>query len=117
MAVLPSNSDILSTNVMDQHETFILISSLAGLLAGLLVAELAYKKSAKRTHHVKPATIIVNSHNVVWQKLTYYGTLVTFIGADFFLSIRVPELCYSLVVFAIVGGDVQKLSTKFLRVK
>lgn len=102
---------------METHNLYILIGAIVGLLVGLLVAEIFFKKSAKHTNHVVPATIIRNSQHIVQQKLVYYATLSTFIGAQFFLNIKIPDLCYSLIVFAIVGGDIQKLATKFFRLK
>lgn len=102
---------------MNTHETYILVAGLVGLLLGLLVAEIAFKKSAHHASHVVPGTIVNNHYKVVKQKLIYYGVLLTFLLAEFLLRIDIPDLCYSLIAFAIVGGDIQKLATKFFRLK
>lgn len=101
------------------HTTYIyiIIGALIGLLIGLLIAEIGFRKSAKHANHVVPATIVNNHTSVVKQKIIYYGVLVTFLGSSFLLGVKIPDLCYSLVSFAIVGGDIQKLATKFFRLK
>lgn len=102
---------------MDDKTTYILIASLVGLLFGLLVAEIAYKRSANHASHVKPATIVNNHYRVVNQKLFYYGFFLTILFAEYVLHIKIPEPVYWLDGFAIAGGDVQKLATKFFRLK
>lgn len=102
---------------MDTHQKAILIGAAIGLLVGLIVAEIAYKKAAKHAQHVKPATIVNNHYKVVNQKLFYYIFFLTILFAEFVLHIRVPEPVYWLDGFAIAGGDVQKLATKFFRLK
>lgn len=91
--------------------------AMVGLLAGLLIAEYYYKKAARHTNHVMPATIIKNSHHVMQQKLFYYGFFLTILFAEYVLHINVPEPVYWLDGFAIAGGDVQKLAVKFFRLK
>ena len=95
----------------------ILIGASVGLLAGLIVAEIAYKKSARHADHVVPATIVNNHYHVVNQKLFYYIFFLTILFAEFALKIRIPEPVYWLDGFAIAGGDVQKLASKFFRLK
>lgn len=102
---------------MDTHQTNILIGAAVGLLTGLIVAEIAYKKSAKHANHVKPATIVNNHYRIVNQKLFYYVFFLTILFAEAVLKIRVPEPVFWLDGFAIAGGDVQKLATKFFRLK
>lgn len=95
----------------------ILLFSVAGLLFGLFVAEYYFHKSARHTNHVMPATIIVNSKNIAHQKIIYYGMFVSLVACRYLLSIDIPEACYTLVVFAIVGGDIQKIANKMFRLK
>ena len=102
---------------MDSHQTNILIGAAIGLLFGLVVAEIAYKRSARHANHVKPATIVNNHYRVVNQKLGYYIFFLTILFAEFVLHIKIPEPVYWLDAFAIAGGDVQKLATKFFRLK
>jgi hypothetical protein len=91
------------------------IFALSGLLAGLVVAEIAWRKSMHHVNHVVPAAITKNSNKVVWQKVFYYGVLLTFFGAERFLGLHIPEPVYYIDVFAIAGGDIQKLANKFFR--
>lgn len=92
-------------------------ASLTGLLIGLVVAEVAYKKAAKHANHVVPAIIINNSHKVVQQKKAYIGLLAFFVFSQALLQVAVPGECYTLVVCALVGGDLQKIASKHLRLK
>lgn len=102
---------------MDSHQINILIGAVAGLVLGLIVAEIAYKKAARHAQYVKPATIVNNHYRVVNQKLFYYIFFLTILFSEFVLHIRIPEPVYWLDGFAIAGGDVQKLATKFFRLK
>lgn len=102
---------------MIDHRTIVIFGALVAFLIGLLVAEYYYLKAARHSNHVVPATIIKNSQHVVWQKVFYYGLFLTFLFADHVLKIRVPEACYYLDVFAIAGGDIQKLANRFFRLR
>lgn len=93
------------------------IIALVALLIGLLVAEYHWRKSLKQANHVVPTAITKNSSKIVWQKTFYYGLFITFLLADHLLDIKLPEACYYLDVFALVGGDIQKLANKFFRLK
>ena len=96
---------------------WIAFGSIVGLLVGLIIAEIGWKKSAKHASHVVPATIVNNSQHIIRQKIIYYGVLVTFIGSTVLFRVHIPDLCYSFISFAIVGGDIQKLANKFFRLK
>lgn len=102
---------------MDEHTAILAITAAVGLLVGLVVAEVAYKKSAKHASHVTPATIVNNHYKVINQKLFYYGVFLTILFAERVLDIKIPEPMYWLTGFAIAGGDVQKLANKFFRLK
>lgn len=91
------------------------IFALVGLLVGLVIAEIAWRKSLKHASHVVPAAITRNSNKIVWQKVFYYGVLCTLLGAEHFMHVNIPEPVYWLDAFAIAGGDVQKLANKFFR--
>jgi hypothetical protein len=86
-----------------------------GLLVGLVIAEIAWRKSMHHVNHVVPAAITKNANKIVWQKFFYYGVLLTLFGVEHFLGLRVPEPVYYIDVFAIAGGDIQKLANKFFR--
>jgi hypothetical protein len=102
---------------MDNNHTLILMASLIGLLIGLIVAEIQYKKASRHADHVVPATIVNNHKKVINQKLFYYGFFLTILFSEYVLHIKVPEAVYWLDGFAIAGGDVQKLANKFFRLK
>lgn len=101
---------------IDRYHILLLFAAV-GLAIGLFVAEHQYHKSARRTNHVMPATIIKNSSKIADQKVAYYALLVFFVACDYILKIPIPEACYSLIVFAIIGGDIQKIANKFLRLR
>ena len=95
----------------------ILLASLLGLFFGLLVAEYFYIKARTHASHVVPATIVNNSKHIVSQKVFYYLLLINLFAVDHYLKIRFPGEVYTLIIFAIVGGDFQKLATKIFRLK
>lgn len=101
---------------METHTSALVITGLIGLLVGLLVAEVFYKKAARKDN-VVPAIILRNAHHIVQQKQAYYALLGVFIVSQWLLTVKVPGECYTLVVCAIVGGDLQKIATKYLRLK
>lgn len=94
-----------------------IIFGLVAVLIGLLIAEFHWKKSMHQANHVVPAAMTKNSNKVVWQKSFYYGLFLTFLAADHLTNVKIPEACYYLDVFALVGGDIQKLANKFFRLK
>ncbi len=102
--------------IVDPHVAYS-FAALAGLLVGLIVAELYYHKAKKHANHVVPAIIVKNSAHIYRQKLWYYGLFCTFLFSEYVLKVHIPEACYYLNVFAIAGGDIQKLATKFFRLK
>lgn len=95
----------------------LLLFAVIGVLIGLFVAEYYFHKMQRRTNHVMPATIIRNSHNIAQQKLIYYALFLTMLACQYLLKINIPEVCYSIVTFAIVGGDIQQIANKILRLK
>lgn len=103
--------------MFDTHTAATISAGLVGLLVGLLVAEIAYKKAARHANHVVPAIIINNSHKVVKQKQWYIAILLLFIAAQALLKVEVPGECYTLVVCALVGGDLQKIASKYIRLR
>jgi len=94
-----------------------IIIALSGMLVGLIIAEISWRRSMKHTHHVVPAAIVTNSRKIVQQKQIYLGLLAIFILAQWLVNVVVPAECYTLVVFALVGGDVQKIASKHIRFK
>jgi hypothetical protein len=101
---------------MITHEQIVIFGALLAFLIGLLVAEFYARKSYKSANRVVPTAIVKNSHHIVNQKLFYYGVFLTFAIVSW-LGVHVPEACYYLDVFAIAGGDVQKLANRFFRFK
>lgn len=108
---------ILTILVMDTHTIATITAGLVGLLIGLTVAEIAYRRAAHHANHVVPATIVNNYYKTVKQKQVYIGLLIVLLLAQAFLDIPVPTECYTLLVLALVGGDIQKIGTKHTRLK
>jgi hypothetical protein len=46
-----------------------------------------------------------------------YCVLITFLVADRLFGIKVPDACYYMVVFAVLGGDVQALFYRFFKLR
>jgi divalent metal cation (Fe/Co/Zn/Cd) transporter len=101
---------------MINHQEIVIFSALIAFLIGLIVAEVYARKAYRSANRVVPTAIIKNSQHIVWQKLFYYGVFLTFALLTW-LGVHVPEACYYLDVFAIAGGDVQKLANRFFRFK
>lgn len=54
--------------------------------------------------------------NILIFRCFNYLVLVTLIVAEKTLNIKIPEGCYLLSVFAVLGGDLQLFITKFFRI-
>lgn len=102
---------------MQNTHTILIICALFGLLFGLIIAEIQWRKSMHHANHVVPAAITKNSNKIVWQKIFYYAVMCTLLLFDKLLGVHVPEPVYWLDAFALAGGDVQKLANKFFRLK
>lgn len=106
-----------NNHIMQNTQFYLIIYSGIGLLGGLIIAEIAWRKAMHHANHVVPAAITKNSNKIVWQKIFYYGVLGSLLVFQKLSGVAVPEPVYWLVSFAIAGGDVQKLANKFFRIK
>lgn len=58
----------------------------------------------------------VHSH-MLFVRAFYYILFLTVIFAQHVLNIHIPDAVYYLDVFALLGGDVQQLASRFFRLK